>query len=295
MPGESANESITETDHEAVELLHHVLLSLAELVDEHERIYPVAPGANSVLAGDDIATHPMQIGHFASYCLLQAVDTCRSIVRAVRDEDGGITLPIMSLFTLARAVIECAATAMWVMAPPDRRTRVLRRLQFEHDELSHETELTKSAASSFSKPEEQAALRKDAKSRTKANAYMRAVAHANGIDRTEYENARPGWEEIVTAAGEEMGIEQRGLPTIWRLCSGLSHPSVTRGINVLQFTPTGEEGDILSGVLSVKTGNAVGVVSVAHRATKIALDRWRVSKIQVNPERPVPKPVVPKF
>lgn len=295
MSGGTANPSITETDHEAVELLHHVLQRLTELVAEHERIYPASPGGNSVLAADDIATHPMQIGHFVSYCLLQAADTCRSIVRVVRDEDGGITLPIMSLFTLSRAAIECAATAMWIMAPTDRRTRVLRRLQFEHNELSHETELTKSAASSFSKPEEQAALRKDAKSRRKANAYMRAIAHANGIDRAEYENKRPVWEEIVTVAGEAMGIEHRGLPTIWRLCSGLSHPSVTRGINVLQFTQTGESGDILSGVFSVKTANAVGVVSLAHRATKIALDHWRVSKVQVNPERPVPRPVVPKF
>ncbi|MCK6068502.1 MULTISPECIES: hypothetical protein [Microbacterium] len=295
MSGASANESITETDHEAVELLHHVLLRLAELVNEHERVYPVALGANSVLAADDMATHPLEIGHFASYCLLQAVDTCRSIVRVVRDEAGGITLPIMSLFTLARAVIECAATAMWVMAPPDRRTRVVRRLQFEHNELSHETELTKSAASSFSKSEEQAALRKDAKSRKKANAYMRAIAHANGIARTEYENTRPGREEIVTVAGEAMSIEHHGLPTVWRLCSGLSHPSVTRGINVLQFTQTSEKGDILSGVLSVKTGNAVSVVSLAHRATTIAMKHWSLSKVQVNPERPVPKPVVPKL
>ena len=29
MSGDSANESITETDHEAVELLHHLLLRLA--------------------------------------------------------------------------------------------------------------------------------------------------------------------------------------------------------------------------------------------------------------------------
>lgn len=293
MSDDSSRVVIDEADAEVVRLLHHVLGELAELGDYHDALYRKPPPANSVLAADDIATNPDQIGHFVGYCMLQVIDTARSITRVVRSEDGTIMLPIMSVFTLARSAIESAATAIWVLRPEDRRTRVLRRLQFAHSELTHETELVKVMASSFSKPEAQAAIRENARGRKTANADLRAIADAHGIAYAEYENQMPGWLTIIEEAGHEFA-DPKVLPSIWRMCSGLSHPSMRRGLNLLKFNQSSESGNVLSGTLSVSTENVVGVLSVTSLVAHKAMKQWRLAKVQVNPERPVPVPVLPK-
>jgi hypothetical protein len=292
VPEETSQVVIDETDSQAVALLHRLLADLAAVPSKHDVLYRKPPPANSVLAGDNASTNPNQIGHFVGYCMLQAADTCRSITLVVRSE-GQIMLPIMSVFTLARSVIESAATAVWVLRPEDRRTRVLRRLQFAHSELTHETELVKLMASSLGKSEEQSALRNNAKGRKAANGDMRAIADANGIDYAEYENQFPGWLAIVEEAGEELS-DISVLPSVWRMCSGMSHPSMKRGISLLKFDQVSESGNVLSGTFSVSTLSIVSVLAITCKITEAAMTRWRLAKVQVNPERPVASPVLPR-
>lgn len=289
MPNEYPEFIIDESDAEVIALLDQLLADLAAVAQEYDVLHRDAPTDDSVLGADNTATHPFQIGHFVGYCMLQAVDTCRSITRVVRDENGKVTLPIMSVFTLARSVIECAATAVWVLQPSDRRSRALRRLQFAHSELTHETELVKTMAVSFDKSEEQAAIRTDKKSRDGRNADLRAIADAIGIAYNEYENQFPGWLAIIEAAGTEFQ-DENVLPSIWRMCSGMSHPSLSRGLNLLKFNQMSESGNILRGTLSVNTANVVGVLAITHLSVRKALARWRAAKGQLNSEHPVPVP-----
>ncbi len=286
--------SLIEEGGELPTLFVHILEKQAALSDNYDRIQKPEPPERSVLAADNRATNPMQLDHFVSYCLMQAVDLGRAMRTMLRDDDGSLLIPIMALYPLVRAQIESASLAMWVMAPEDRRTRVLRRLQAAHDELAHERALTKSALKGRSASETAELLRKEARRQKRHKGYLRAIAEANSIKPVEYESTLPSWEAIVRSAGEAMNLKDDGLVVVWRLASGFTHPSFRRGASVLEFSKSGSEGNIMSGVMSTKTEWMVSAVSIGGRAAGLAMERWRDLKLQVNGERPVPEPVIPK-
>lgn len=293
MSDRTSHQTIPEDDETLKRLLHQRLADLAAVAREYDVLHASPAPSDSIMAADNTATNPQQLGHFVGYCMLQAVDVCRSINRAARDDNGAVILPIMSMFTLARSAIECASTVIWVSAPPDRRNRVLRRLQFAHDELKHDAALVGDMASAFDVSEAQQAIREFSRKRSRSRRELRAIADANGISPQEYENRFPGWLAVVEAAGAEVSADSRLLPSVWRMCSGMSHPSLSRGINLLTFTQSGESGNVLTGTLSVNTMNAVGVLSIVHMAVRDALGRWRAAKGQRNTELPVPSPRIP--
>lgn len=286
--------SLIEEGGELPALFVHILDKQAALSDTYDRIQGPRPSERSVMGADNTATNPMQLEHFVSYCLMQAIDLGRAMRAMLRDDDGSLLIPIMAAYPLVRAQIESASLAMWVMAPEDRRTRVLRRLQAAHDELAHERALTKSASKGRGASEVADILRKEARRQKTHKGYLRAIAQANSIEPVEYENALPGWESIVRSAGESMGLKDDGLVVVWRLASGFTHPSFRRGASVLEFAHSDSTGNVMTGVMSTKTEWMVSAVSVAGRAAGLAMERWRDLKLQVNGERPVPVPVVPR-
>jgi hypothetical protein len=275
-------------------LFTDVLKRQAALSDIHDRVQKPRAQQRSVMAADNTATNPMQTEHFVSYCLMQAADFGRAMEPMVRAKDGSLEVPIMALYPLVRAQIESASMAMWVLAPGDRRTRILRRLQAAHDELIHERALTKSALKGRPASEVNDLLRKEARRQKLHKSYLRAIAAANAIEPQEYENTLPSWESIVRLAGEAMGLRDDALVVVWRLASGFTHPSFRRGASVLEFSHLDSDGNILSGTLSTRTEWMISVVAVGARATERATERWRELKIRVNAERPVPEPVVPR-
>ncbi|MBN8204886.1 hypothetical protein JF550_02815 [Microbacterium esteraromaticum] len=282
-------------DAESSAIFELALTRQAALNETHERVQAARAQAASVMGADNTATNPLQVEQFVAYCLVQAVDLGRSMCAMTRSEDGTMELPLMAMYPLVRAQVESASMALWVMSGPDRRSRVLRRLQAAHDELIHEKALTNSALKGRSVSDEQRLRRSEALRQQKHKALIRAVGDANSIERDEYENALPGWEFIVRHASETMGLEKDELVVIWRLASGFTHPSFRRGASVLEFAPTDVEGNVLTGVLSTHTSWLASVVSFGAHAANRALDFWRDSKIRVNGERPVPVPVVPTF
>lgn len=286
---------ILEEDGELLPLLTHVVERQNALGDQFDRIQKPRAQHASVMAADNQATNPLQLEQFVTYCMLQSADIGRSMRLMLRGDDGSLMVPIMALYPLVRAQIECAAMGMWLISPQDRRTRVLRRLQAGHDELTHERGLTKSALKGRSVSDAHEVMRKAVRGLKRQKAYLRAVAVANVISPSEYENSLPGWEEIVREAGETMRLENDALVVVWRLASGFTHPSFRRGASVLEFEESSADGNVLSGVLSGRTNWATSVMSIGARATEITMQRWREMKVQVNPERPVPEPIVPVF
>lgn len=288
---ENAQIITEQVDADVVDTLHQLLEDLKSVVSEYDAIHRTPTPKGSLLGADNVASDPEQIGHFVSYCMLQAVDTCRSITRVVGGADGQVVLPIMSVFTLARSVVECSATAIWVLQPADRKSRVVRRLQIGHNELTHETELVKQMATSFDASSGQAAVRDDSSNRKQANRELRSIAAANAIAVSEYENRFPGWSRVVDAAGQHLD-DPGALLAIWRICSGMSHPSLSRGLNLLTFNERMAQGNVLRGTLSVKPSNVVGVLSVTYLSVRHALDAWREAKRAPNDEHPVPSPQI---
>ncbi|MFF7291674.1 hypothetical protein ACFY9N_03990 [Microbacterium sp. NPDC008134] len=284
----SPDDYLVDEEPSLAEQFEFVLRRQAELNGLFDRAQKPRALARSRIAADNQATSPVQLEHLVSYCLLQAIDCGRAMTRAVRAPDGSLELPIMALYPLARGQIECAAMAAWVMAPKLRRDRVLRRLQVGHDEISKEKALVVSAIGGRGDSEANKARRAEAVRERRRKSHLRAVAKANGIDPGEYENTVPAWEARISEAGRALGIPNDGLAVVWRLASGLSHPSLTRGTSVLDFTTVSEEGNVLSGVMSTKTESLTAVISLGERAARGALQQWRVAKIQPNDEQPVP-------
>lgn len=274
--GAAANEDTAVTE------LSQILTLLEAFAFSVDLAYAVEPAASSQFQEDESASAPFQIGQFVGYCLLQAADAARSISRVARDGEGNLNLPIISMYPLARGLIECAATAIWAMSPADQRSRVLRRLQFAADELSHDAKLYKSMAIAFPPSQAQDILRATTQKRRDARAALRRIADAHEIALDQFENSCPGWETIVQLAGDQIPQMMTGaLPSMWRLASGLSHPSSSRGRDTLDFTEIRETDGVLSGTYSVRVSNIAGVLAMAEWASRHALELWIGSK---NPQ-----------
>lgn len=285
---------VTETDPEIITVLRHVIGQLEGLAPRFDTVQAIRAKPNSVEAADNAASNPLQVGQFVNYCLMAATDCTRAVTTLVMEGDT-IMLPVVALHPVLRSAIEHASMAIWVDSAGSRRGRILRRLQAAHAELTHEKGLIASAVTGAPRAKEQQALRENAASEKKHNAYMRAIAEANGINRVEYENRLPGWEDIVRVAGAVNGMENDRLVTMWRFASGLSHPSFRRGTLSLEFLQQAEDGNILSGVMSAKSAWIAAEMGVTHRIVHAAVRGWGASKVLVNGERPVPSPVVPEF
>lgn len=115
-------------------------VEIAPLVDRlMERIgdpreFPIMPG--SALVGDDRASEPYQVSHAAQACLSAAVDHLHAAKTLAYD--SGI-LHLAAPATLARGVIENAATGLWILTPGSRDERVRRVLKWHarnaHDQV----------------------------------------------------------------------------------------------------------------------------------------------------------------
>ncbi|GAA1223325.1 hypothetical protein [Rhodoglobus aureus] len=251
----------------------------ASLSDTHVREQRSPAAKSSSLGLDDAATNPVQISHFVSYCLMQAVDMANSMRAMILREDGSLEVPVMALYPLVRAQIEGASMAAWVLAPPDRRTRILRRLQAGHDELTQDAALVRSSLGGKSATETSHVLRMEAQRQKAHKLHLRAVAAAQGIDPKEYENSRPSWETIVREAGEALGIENCKLVMMWRLASGFTHPSQRRGAIGLAHSSPEIDGNIVRSVLSARTDFTLTIIAISHRATDAALNKWHSAKV----------------
>jgi hypothetical protein len=93
----------------------------ADTVNEH-----------SSLAGDDRITDPYQTSHIVWHSISHAVDHL-NMQRTVLGKTGVIHM--YAPFSVARAAIENAITAVWLLAPANRRERVRRRCRFAADDF----------------------------------------------------------------------------------------------------------------------------------------------------------------
>lgn len=121
------------SEHEYAQALLGLLDANLSLYDEMNRWPKSEPG--SLLFEDDQATHPFPISNDVRYLLLVAVDNLSGlrsmILEATENGIPTLNLHVFAPYTLIRNAIECAGTALWIMAPAERHERVLRAAQFE--------------------------------------------------------------------------------------------------------------------------------------------------------------------
>ena len=85
---------------------------------------PLEVQTGSLLADDDAATGCFQTSHAALGALHTATDHLHSLRTLVRDAGW---LHTYAPFTLCRTALECAATAVWLLAPEARQERIIRQ------------------------------------------------------------------------------------------------------------------------------------------------------------------------
>lgn len=212
---------------------------IAPLIDRlAERIglpddFPVERG--SALAGDDRAAHPFRTSSAARQCLNAAIDHLHAAKTLAHD--SGV-LHLAAPATLARGVIENAATGLWIVMPTRRDERVLRTLRWF---ATNYHDLAKVA-----QPD------RDAR-RARGLGRIGEVAAQRGLD--------PGQAKarcVTTTVLETIGRDLHGIGDplfAWRLCSGFAH---------------GRPWAYLGGLSSQRLGSSVdGVTAMRQTSTSL--------------------------
>jgi len=120
----SASDSLSAEDAEAA--FRQLQSDMDRLMESGQTTHQWPIEAGSPLAGDDRASRPFQVSHAASASLGAALDHLHALTTLVV---GTRTIHARAPYALARAAIENAATALWLVEPQTRSERVLRTLR----------------------------------------------------------------------------------------------------------------------------------------------------------------------
>lgn len=164
--------------------------------------FPVRAG--SALAGDEAASRAYPVSHAASLCLAAAVDHLHAAKVLVADA-GFHHLAASS--TLARGVIENAATGYWILAPGKRNDRVTRALRWYLRNAHDQANATQGIANVGGSSE------------ATVKGKIKEASDRRGLDWALV--TRPLHStSIIREVEEETGLP---LTLLWRVCSGLAH------------------------------------------------------------------------
>lgn len=244
------------TLHDLVRLFARV----DEWADRTASGYPV-PAPGSPLARDDQDTAPFQISHAVGAALTSAIDHMYALRSLILDAH---LVPARATFTLLRAALENGAVAVWLLAPPSRNERVLRRLRFQWADVKDgeaARELTDMPAPR-SVEERKTQLQDLARARRLTPEQVSQVA-ANSM----------AWKTIVAAAGEDSpSLNKDDLLLIWMVCSGIAH---ARPWGVLGLLERREISRTAENVLNVQITAPDSAVSMFTTVAALVIrDAW---------------------
>ncbi|MEU8001523.1 hypothetical protein AB0B66_10220 [Catellatospora sp. NPDC049111] len=172
------------------------------------------PKSGSSLADDDQLTGKYPVSGGAWHHITVAVDhfnTLRAATVGRGDHENLTLLPFLSgQYTLLRAVIENACTALWLLESPSQSDRVLRRLELAANDIRND-ELYRALINRPGRKTKEQLL---AEVRTIANAAV--PAHRSKFEKL-------GYKEIVSVGGAASTIGGDRAVFLWRSCSGLAH------------------------------------------------------------------------
>jgi hypothetical protein len=177
----------------------------AQRLDGDGSGFQVRPG--SELHADDLVLGDYALSHAAWSALAHAVDHLHMLRTGV---DNGATAHPFAPYTLLRAAIENAATAVWLLTPDVQKERVTRRLRKAAADINMSEQIKKLI--------EQPGPR----TRRERIADLRAIAAAQGIE-SGVALERIGFGEIVQLAGAEVECGAVLAQVMWHAGSGIAH------------------------------------------------------------------------
>ncbi|TWJ20853.1 hypothetical protein [Micromonospora endolithica] len=174
----------------------------------------------SDLSRDDKETHPYQLSQAAWHALSHAVDHLHCLRTLLKDAR---VMHMYAPYSLARAALENASAAVWLLAPDDRPERMLRRLRFAALDIRGGEAMRKLVDASGTKTE---AERLD---------QLRVIAKRRGIEQSAA-TKHVGYAEIVKAAGDTMPGGHKPYLLTWKMCSAIAHGDLWATLNVVSRT-----------------------------------------------------------
>lgn len=164
------------------------------------------PAPKSPLAGDDSHSQPYQVSHALRMNIVSAVDhlhaTCALVLRS-----GFLHLAAPA--TLARGVLECAATAIWIASPTTRDERITRTLKWTIQDAKDGIRAATSAGAPVPTPLQT------------WKAKIEAVANKRSLPITPITGGYKSSEAVKAA--EDYLKPPLGVVLPWQLASGFAH------------------------------------------------------------------------
>jgi hypothetical protein len=174
----------------------------------------VLPGSS--LASDDARSSPYQVSHGIAQTSSTAVDHLHALKVLTLDAQ---ILHNSAPYTLARSTIESAATALWILAPNGRTTRVVRRLIHAAQDARDGSHMITDAGIAMPRPLSQRLAEMDALAK-------KAGGEPVGKQRL---NVTEMLREADTRKVSRMGVLNA-----WRVCSGFAHGRTWSSMALLQ-------------------------------------------------------------
>jgi hypothetical protein len=214
----------------------------------------VEPG--SPLAGDARKSPSLQVAHAAWSGIVHSVDHLHALRTLLGQAQ---VLNLGAPYTLARSAMENAATAVWLLEPPQRPERLRRRLKLAHHEAWEEGKLHELLP---------AKALQDKRTAQERRAEIRALAAKLGLSDVA---GQLSYEKIIRAAGKVTLRDYEPKPdklspeelaaVMWRLCSGFAHGRYWSSLSWLERQLVRSEGGVLN--LRLTGGDVERVITVA--------------------------------
>lgn len=212
----------------------------------------------SVLAGDDAATTPFHTSHTVITALTMATENIASLHRLLLVDDQ-LLVPMYAHYPVMRSTLEAASLARWILAPDDRHERVLRSLRARAEDVVQDHSLRKNEVQTMRSmdavggDQETWNARVDSAEESNAQQYaadlqkLREVTRRHGLSWQAVKGGLPHWISLIESVSTvERGTEWMTIPGshtagVWKVMSGLSHPSVSRTVNHSSLDRIGDD------------------------------------------------------
>ncbi|WP_153001318.1 hypothetical protein [Microbacterium testaceum] len=223
-------------DEKALELgaeIRRRLEMLNSVADLYDTASSVEALPHSQLSADDRATAWLQLSHGVRSYMNLAADMARALSRILLVQ-GALQVPMHAHFPLLRSLIEASAQTLWVLQPDQHSERVQRSLRARLTEQKWDADLYKEVLRSAelygaSTDDELSAGTAQIEDRdTELRAKVRALSDAAGLDWGTTSSGLPATATILRRVGGIEDVPGEFATSIWRLISGLTHPSASR-------------------------------------------------------------------
>lgn len=218
-----------------------------------------APQRGSVLADDNAQTEPFQLSHRASRAITVAVDHLHGLrLMTLGPPERETATPYLRThapFTLLRAVMENAATAIWLLSPTDAPERAQRSFRLAAAEVRNSE--TARALTEMLGPR----TREQRLERIRERARACGLDPPNALRRTDYV-------EIVRTSASMIGIAEDVAEALWRACSALAHEDLWPVVSVADHAR--RTADVVTKQVTVNTEILLAVTAKCVTAIEVA-------------------------